>query len=142
MDYLSEKLDELSLQHVYEQTDYRIVDPKITIKCGVLNPILDIFLKKLGKRNWSFISAANPRSVVQSDKLNAWNNTNLEIDLSKSGCSYTYAVGEATSGNWPAEESFIVFDMPLKDVRSLAQKYDQNAILIGRQGEAAQLEWI
>jgi len=142
MDYLSEKLDELSLESAYEQTDYQIIDPKISIKCGAINPTLDLFLKKLGKRNWTFISAANPRSIIQSAKINAWNNTNLEIDLAKSGCAYTYAIGEATSGDWPAEESFIVFNMSIETARSLAEKYNQNAILVGRIAGKARLEWI
>ena len=34
MDYLSEKLDELSLEGAYEQADYRIIDPNMTILCG------------------------------------------------------------------------------------------------------------
>ncbi len=141
MDYLSDKLDELSLESAYEDTDYQVVDPCISIRCGSQNPTLDSYLRKLGKRAWTFISAANPRSVIQSTKLNAWNNTNLEIDLSQSGSDYTYAVGKATSGNWPSEESFIVFDMPLDIAITLADKYDQNAILVGRLGGIAKLAW-
>ena len=103
---------------------------------------MDAFLNRIGKRNWAFISGANPRFIIQSGKQNAWNNTNLEIDLSKSGCAYTYAVGEAFSGDWPAEDSFIVFNMSLDTARILAQKYDQNDILVGRLGGIARLEWV
>lgn len=142
MDHLSDKLDKLSLEGVYASTDYRILDPQISFRCDQINEPLDQYLRRLGKRSWIFISAANPRSIIQADKTNAWRNTNLEIDITKTGHHYTYALGLATDGNWPAEDSFVVFDMPIETGRKLARKYDQNAILTGRWNKPAQLEWI
>jgi len=141
MDHLSQKLDQLSLKTAYQETIYQIENPDITIKYGHNNPTLDIFLQKLGARNWTFISAANPRSVLQSEQLNAWNNANLEIDLSRTRYAYTYALGIPISGDWPPENSFIIFDMPLDEARALSQKYNQNAILIGRINGVSRLEW-
>lgn len=142
MDHLSNKLDKLSLEGVYTSSDYQILDPKITFRCDQINEQLDQYLRLLGKRSWIFISAANPRSVIQDEKTNAWRNTNLEIDIAKTGFHYAYAVGLATDGHWPAEDSFMVFDIPIETGKALAMKYDQNAILFGRCNKPAQLEWI
>jgi len=141
MDYLSQKIDKLSLEGVYKDTNYIILDPEISIVCDSRNEDLDQFMRKLGKRSWTFISAANPRSKVESAKINAWKNTNLEIDIAKSGLHYAYAVGEASSGDWPSEPSFVVFDLALDAAMDLAKKYDQNAILVGRIDGIARLEW-
>ena len=141
MDYLSDKLDKLSLEDIYEQTEYKIQDPQITIKYGQPNPVMDDYLKKLNFRSWTFISAANPKSVRQSKKINDWNNTNLEIDLARSGCTYTYAVANVVSRNLPSENSFVVFDLPLNNALFLARRYSQNSIVVGRLGGASKLAW-
>lgn len=142
MDYLSEKLDELTLTTAYEQTNYRILDPEIIIKCGEFNASIDAYMKQIGKRNWTFITASNPKSKQQSAKHNGWSNANLEMDLAKTKCVYTYGIGEAINGDWPGEESFIVFNMSLDTAINLAKKYNQNAILIGRIDAKSKLQWI
>lgn len=141
MDYYSDKLDQLQFQEVYENTHYYIADPHIDILCGDYNPTLDIYMRKLGKRSWVFISAANPQSNIQSDQINGWANANLEIDLFNQNYAYTYAIGQDRSGEWPAEDSFVVFDISIDDALRLAKKYNQNAILMGHLNGKADLKW-
>jgi len=141
MDYYSDKLDELSLQQAYEDTDYFILDPEIHFKHGRRNDILDKYLSTIGKKTWIFISAANPRSIIQADDINRWQNINLEFDLTAKSLAYVYAKGKSNDHNWPEEESFLVFDMEISEALALAKLYDQNAILIGQLGHKAQLVW-
>jgi len=141
MDNISQKLDELSLEGVYKDTNYIILDPEITIICDRRNTDLDQFMRKLGKRSWTFITAVNPKSILEPAKINAWRNTNLEIDIAQTGLHYAYASGEAINGSWPAEPSFVVFDMSLESALNLAHRYDQNAILFGRLDGVAKLQW-
>lgn len=142
MDYYSDKLDKLRLQVAYENTAYQIYEPRIPINCSETNPELDKFMKLFGKKSWCFISAANPNSKIQSTRLNGWNNANLEFDLTTRGYTYVYSISVAIDSNWPPEESFVVFDMPLKEALILAKKYDQNAVLFGQLGACANLQWL
>lgn len=141
MDHLSQKLDKEDLEGVYKNTNYIILDPEISLQCDRTNATMDEFMLKLGKRSWTFISAANPESLIQSAKINAWQNTNLEIDIATSGLHYAYAIGKAKEGDWPEEPSFVVFDLGLDSAMKLARKYNQNAILVGRLDKVARLQW-
>ena len=142
MDYYSEKLDKLQLQAAYENTDYQILNPSISIICNAKNPSIDNYLQQLRKKSWCLITAFNPLSKIQPKQINGWNNANLEFDLSFKGYSYTYAKGIGKDMDWPPEDSFLVLDICIADARLLAKKYQQHAILFGCKGEEAYLEWI
>ena len=141
MDYLSDKLDKLSLEDIYEQTSFNLLDPLMTLKCGQLHPYFDDHLERLNKRSWTIITATNPGNIRETKKKNESANADLEIDLARSGTTYARTRIHSVVPNSPVEDGFVVYDMPIDQALILARRYQQDTILVGRIGRCSKLAW-
>jgi hypothetical protein len=124
----------------YLDTDFNVYEPTITIKCGKLNPALDNLLKTNNSNDWAYITAWNPYSELTDVAENEERNYSLKQDLNK----YKIFDGEGVGidPNWQPEKSFLIFDINHDDAIAIGKKYCQNAIVIGKLNEVAELIWI
>ena len=77
----------------------------------------------------AFITADNPFSHALCESQNSVRQAALKQDLQSLGLPFIDGVGTDKHGDWPAEKSFLVFDVDKRTAIKLAVKYEQNAIL-------------
>ena len=121
----------------YEATCYSILNPKIDIYIKKENQELQSFLREHNFTSWCFITAWNPFSEALSYEENNVLNQLLEADLN---CYSVFsAKGQDTLGDWPAEISFFVGNISREQAIHLGKKYKQNAIVFGEIDALAEL---
>ena len=121
----------------YEATCYSILNPKIDIYIKKENQELQSFLREHNFTSWCFITAWNPFSEALSNEENKALNKLLELDLN---CYSVFsAKGQDTLGDWPAEISFFVGNISREQAIDLGKKYKQNAIIFGEIDALAEL---
>lgn len=129
------------LLNSYRNTTYwAITDTEyIPIRIDARGAQIDLLLRETGFNTWAFVTAANPYSRQQSPALNAINNIALRQDLDARGMLYYRGLGVADDNLWPPEDSYLVLDISVEDAVDLGKKHTQNAVVVGRVGEAARL---
>ena len=121
----------------YEATCYSVVNPKIDIYLKKVNAELNSFLKEHNFTSWCFITAWNPFSIALSLEKNNELNALLEADLKE--YNIYPAEGKDTLGDWPPEISFFVGNISREQAIFLGEKYEQNAIVFGTVDELPEL---
>ena len=121
----------------YEATCYSVVNPKIDIYLKKVNAELNSFLKEHNFTSWCFITAWNPFSIALSLEKNNELNALLEADLKE--YNIYPAEGKDTLGDWPPEISFFVGNISRERAIFLGEKYEQNAIVFGTVDELPEL---
>jgi hypothetical protein len=125
------------LMQAYLTTTYRVDQLNVSIRIGQMDERLEGILKKHGCNEWAFITAYNPFSVPLKEDVNAMRHLQLLRDVS----SFTFFEGEGV-GEYPAwkpEKSLLILGLNRESAIELRLKYVQNAIVLGRKGEAAEL---
>jgi hypothetical protein len=122
----------------YRQTTYWVETPSqyFPLRVDQRHPEFDAFLAPFGTE-WAFLTACNPRSRLLTPTENRRRTAELEQALH--GQTFWPGLGVGMS-DWFPEASFCAV-MPLTEAIELARRFDQNAILVGRIGEAAELHW-
>ena len=121
----------------YEATCYSVINPKIDIYLKKVNAELNSFLKEHNFTSWCFITAWNPFSIALSLEKNNELNALLEADLKE--YNIYPAEGKDTLGDWPPEISFFVGNISREQAIFLGEKYEQNAIVFGTVDELPEL---
>ena len=121
----------------YEATCYSVVNPKIDIYLKKVNAELNSFLKEHNFTSWCFITAWNPFSKALTLDKNNELNALLEADLKE--YNIYPAEGKDTLGDWPPEISFFVGNISREQAIFLGEKYEQNAIVFGTVDELPEL---
>jgi len=130
------------LVKAYYSTNYRIIKPRIELKPGRICPQLDLFLEETGIHKWAVITASNPKSRHQSDKLNDLANRELKKKLVEAGKIYMELVAEADPGSsWPPEYGFFTEVSSLQEAVKLAGNFGQKAIVYGERGILPSIVW-
>ena len=109
------------------------------MRVGECPPRLDVLLERVGRSGWCFVTAWNPRSVEQPLELNRASNHALKADLDALGCPIFAGIGRAVNADWTPEESFLALGLDRDQAAALGRSYDQNAVVWGRAGQAAEL---
>ena len=124
----------------YLETDFKVNDPIITIKCDKLNPELDHLLIINNSVEWAYITAWNPYSEPTDFAQNVERNNMLKKDLIK----YRIFEGEGVGADpkWEPEKSFLVLGINREDAINIGRSYRQNAIVVGSLHSVAELVWI
>ncbi|MFM7108168.1 MAG: DUF3293 domain-containing protein [Planctomycetaceae bacterium] len=133
------------LEAAYEATAYRVwvaADRRIAIRVGDGSEAVDAILAAAGVDAWAFITAANPRSVRQSDAENAARMARLVARVRERGLGHLPGEGAGDDPDWPAEPSLFVPGLAEHDAAALAREFGQHAIVVGRRGEPARLLWV
>jgi Protein of unknown function (DUF3293) len=92
--------------------------------------------------NWAFVTAWNPRSQPVSAEENTRRMAELEAFVRSGGWTFYHGRGVGRDGTWPPEPSLLIIGIQWRDAVELGKRFGQNAVVVGRTGEAARLEWI
>lgn len=107
------------------------------VKIGEISSEADAFLEANQLTEWAYITAYNPWSRTLPEAENEARNLRLLEQLK------TYRVldgeGKGSEGDWPGEKSFFVAGITRTEAIRLAQKFEQNAIVVGKRNEPAEL---
>ncbi len=90
-------------------------------------------------RRFALISAQNPRSTPLEADENLARNAMLQTVLLAKGWSFGNSHGHNADLSW-SEAGFIVWDVDLPEILSVAQDFEQNAIMYG-EGQRLALCW-
>lgn len=125
----------------YRATTYWVMSPhgSFTLRIGARHELFDAPLQSVGVKEWAFVTACNPRSQQLSESENVRRHAQLAAEVRTLGYEAWpgNSVGDDTS--WPPETSLLILNVPRDTAITLARRYDQNAIVVGRIGEEAEL---
>ncbi len=130
----------LDVVRAYNETLFEFTSGTDTIVLtpGNINALLAEVLSATEKKQWCFITACNPRSVVLSDQENAHRHRVLGEVLYLSYPGTIEGVGRSPADDW-REPSYFVPGIDFLHAEALGIVFDQNAILIGEAAGAAEL---
>ncbi|TWU20487.1 hypothetical protein Pla52o_43650 [Novipirellula galeiformis] len=130
-----------TLVEAYQQAVYwcELPEQYVAIRIGQMHPTLDSALAQHAIHDWAYITAYNPFSQRSTPQQNRAMNRQLADDLGRRGYTYWRGSGIDLAGAWPPEASFLVLGIDRVVACDLARTYDQNAIVAGHIGEAAEL---
>jgi hypothetical protein len=114
----------------YRETEFRVLgEREFTLLVDQVSPALVASLRTHRADCAAFVTAANPYSRQCTTAENSLALGRLAHELSKRGLQCDSGVGIHPSGNWPGEESFLVYGLALEAAKVLGAKYQQNAIV-------------
>lgn len=134
LDRLSENLESGSIDLIkaYHQTTYTTLEvPKLEIKIGRFNSMLNDYLKENEIKYWAFITAENPNSTKLSNEENAERNALLEKRLIKVNYRLVRGIGIPNDDKWDTENSYLVFNLSKSKAKELCTLFNQNAFVFG-----------
>ncbi|MES2619735.1 MAG: DUF3293 domain-containing protein [Bacteroidota bacterium] len=125
------------LQKVNQDILFRVSHPPIDIKIGECNTLLDELLDRNNCMEWAFVSACNPYGTALNQLLNFRRHESLREKL------YHYRSIEGEEVNLMETETsikgFLVLGIPRSDSAKLGLLFEQNFIVVGRRGVAAEI---
>ena len=126
-----------SFIEAYKTTKYMVFNPAIQIEVGKVSDELNLLLNKYNASEWAFITAWNPYSRILSDQENEVRFSSLLNDIG----IYAFYEGEGVGSDpkWLPEKSALIIGILFNDAIALGNKYEQNAIVVGKIGEPAKL---
>ncbi len=133
--------DLTTLDAAYRKTTFQVdVDGGlIYIRPSVANPLLDCLLAERDVESWAYITAHNPGSQPLTAIENETRHAELIRRLDDQGYTYLPGRGIGDTGLWPPEESLLVLDISETEAAEIGALFGQNAILVGRKGDAPRL---
>ena len=138
MDDISRNIDQ-RLKEAYLATIYEIKNLGLQIQVGVENWHLEEFLIDNNAFSWVFISAWNPYSKPLSFLENENRHQELVDLVNKNQWVFAEGYGIPQQNDWEAEKSLFILDISKKEAIELGNRFEQNAIVIGRLGNLADL---
>ena len=125
------------LKSAYLNTLYKVYQPVLEIKIGLVNEELDALLIKNNCTEWAYITAFNPYSQTLSAEKNELRHAKLRDRLEH----YRIFEGEGAGEDptWPAEKSFLVIGITKNDAAKIGILFEQNAIVVGEKSKPAEL---
>lgn len=137
-------MNRAALQAAYATARYRIDcgGQAIERRVGVVDLGADRLLSAAGCRtHWHILTSCNPASRRLPPAENAARLDALRHDLQRHGWPMLPSVNSDGDDAW-IEPGFCVLDAAAADVRALAMRHGQSAIVAGRLGQAPLLVWI
>ena len=131
------------LEAAYRATTYRVFAPEgvIDLRIGQASPALAALLREGDVGVWAILSACNPRSIQQNEAANHTSQAQLEVWLSERGYRWLPGANVADAGDWPAEASCFVLDMPESAALERGVSLLQNAVVTGDCDALPRLLW-
>jgi hypothetical protein len=128
------------LEQAYRNTRYLVFNTAIEIKIEQYSPQLDILLDKHNANEWAFITSENPFSK----QLAAEENVTRHQQLLEKVKEYHHFEGEGIGEdpNHKPEKSLLIIGISAADAISLGKHFEQNAIVLGKKNEPAQLQML
>ena len=103
-----------------------------------MNKELDKLLLENNETEWTYITACNPFGRDCSEQ----ENKNYYESLLQHVSDYKYFEGEGQGidTTWQAEKSILIIGIPESKAIEIGNKYNQNAIVLGKYEQAAELK--
>jgi hypothetical protein len=120
-----------ALHEAYLSTRYLAWHPggELVLEIGVRSHALKELMEAHGTSSGCFVTAHNPFSATSDDASNEAANTRLRHVLTTAGWTVFDGEGRGTSGDWPAEPSFLVLGCGKHDAIGLCERFQQNAVV-------------
>lgn len=119
-----------ALVQAYRQAWYDVTLPApCTLQVDVHSPALAQAMLARGARHACLLTACNPGSEPLSDTANAERMQALRAALGQEGWTFAPALGRDPRGQWPGEDSVLVWHMAPAAARAWGQRWEQNAVL-------------
>ena len=133
-----------ALCDAYLQTIYRVLDAPqpVEIRIGEHCAALDRLLEDYDVREWTFVTASNPRSRPLPECDNARRNAEMKRSLHQAGWHPLEAIGLPPDDRWQAEASMFIPGMDRHAAKKLALRWEQNAFVHGAIDQPAELVWV
>lgn len=134
-----------ALDAAYRATVYRVElpDGPLDWRIGRADADGDRRLRAAGcAREWALVTPANPFSRRLTDAENAQRLQDLLAELQQRGQRHFPARHRDPAGQWPDEAGVLLTDPPSGLAEALGRRWQQNAIVRGRLGEAPELVWL
>jgi len=114
----------------YMSATYRVLDePYIDLTIGNLSKALGEFYIKHNCGSAAFITAYNPHGKMLTDMENINAQDLLESKLIFKSIPFIRGVSLDTNGWWPEERGILALGLSLKDARSIASEFKQDALV-------------
>lgn len=114
----------------------------IVIRIDQPTPALDKLLAAQGDIGWAFISACNPGSQRLPDRENTERHVQLLATVAALGFQSIPGHGVPDNPGWQPEISLLILGISQDQATKLAEKFGQNAIVIGNPGLPARLCYV
>ena len=132
-----------ALVGAYIATSYVVKTPngRTALRIGQSNPAFERLLRRWRVRSWAFVSGCNPASRRTSRWRNAARASRL-VRITKAWRLRTLpGEGVADDPRWGVEVSLLVLGIAPASALRLGRQFGQYAVVVGRRGAKARLEW-
>lgn len=135
-----------SLEAAYRGTEYCVQLPAGELRLKVDRQLEDDDRRLRGEAgvesHWAIVTPCNPGSQALSAQANQERREQLDAVLEEHRVRRIASVNRDPLEKWPDEPGFLLCD-PLPGLAErLGRRFQQNAILTGKLGEAPQLLWL
>lgn len=100
-----------------------------TLQVDVHSPALLHAMQQCHARQACLLTACNPQGAALSSVDNERRMQALRAALQQDGWSWAPALGRDPQGQWPGEDSLLVWHMDTAQSRAWGQHWEQNAVL-------------
>lgn len=118
----------IELVEAYRETSYEVDWPNGTYNPLRVGACADRLMASSGI-GWAFITAWNPMGQSCSEEQNKSRHQALIDKIQGSGRKWLSGRGRGASGDWPAEESVLVYNIGEEEASDLGRYFAQNAVL-------------
>ena len=128
------------MYRVYHSSRYQV--GSFTLSPGTRGPAWEAYVREKGAGSYTFITAYNPYSAgLLPRRENVARSQVLRQEVRSMGYDFERCVGVDPCGEWEDEPGLMVYDIPLGEVLALGRKWNQNAILYAKLGQAPCVLW-
>ena len=114
----------------YRETEYRVHgEPGFILRVGQASADLRLAHERHNVDCSAFLTACNPFGEPFDAAANAARQAALGKELERRRLRFLPGVGQHPSGDWPGEESFLVFGLTLEAAKLLGVMFSQNAVV-------------
>ncbi len=115
----------------YLATDYRLghTAEDIVLSVGQRSERLAALFASKGVNCGAFLTAYNPRGIIQSDAANERAHSELADLLSAQALGAIEGSGSEEGTDWPSEKSWFALGLQLDPAKALGEHFDQDAIV-------------
>ena len=129
------------LEQAYRDTSYLVDAPgaPIALRVGEVSRELDELLERFGETAWAFITAYNPYSERRDADENLARHRRLVEIARERGLQAFPSRGVDDDGTAQTERGLLVVGIERDGAVALGRELQQNAIIVGTRGGAAEL---
>lgn len=114
----------------YRRAVYRVRAPSPwALRVGLTSPELIAAQRERSVDCSAFVTACNPNGRIADAAVNRRLQRELMAQLARLNLAFLPGVGEDPQGDWPGEESVLIFGLDLAGATRLGRRFRQNAVL-------------